>query len=211
MSRNITAIALDVTTACNLRCPECCCSIGTRPAVHHGWSYFVRLAKVAYGIDRIDVTGGEPTCHPDFSLIAHGFRNLFNCTQLTLESNGFRLREHEYVLRNFDLIRLSQYGDNDDVIRWTVENFPSMVQNGSTCSEVLAEGDERGHIPRSRRGSGGPCNLGTCEFVAYSDGQFYPCRLGPGIPGAESMAPCDDWRARILDVPLPCVNCWFSP
>jgi hypothetical protein len=210
--RTITAVALDITTICNLRCPECVCAVSDRKPIHYPWAYFEALAPFLRGIERIDITGGEPTCHPHFAEFAYTFRELFGCKLLTLETNGFRALENIEAMGQFDLIRLSRYGGNDDVINWILAEFPSYVQNGSTCGEIHFEGaDELGHIPRSRRGSGSPCNLGRCEFVACSDGRLFPCRVGPGISGAESMALCEGWREKILDVPLPCGDCCFSP
>ena len=209
--RTITAVAMDITTACNLRCPECCCSVGTRPVVHYPWDYFEAIAPFIYGIDRVDITGGEPTCHPKFEEFVPKFRSLFGCRLLTLETNGFKVREYSKVLKHFDLIRSSRYPENGEEVSWLLTNFPGYCQNGSTCVEIGAEPDERKHVSRLRRGSGEPCLLGKFEFALYTGGVFYSCRLGPAVRGAVPVAPCTGWQEKVLGTTLPCKVCWFSP
>ncbi len=213
--RKISAIALDITTACNLHCPECCCRVHERPAVHYPYSYFTDLASWIYGIDRVDLTGGEPTCHPQFPLYVPRFKALFGCKQLTLETNGFQCQKYANVLHHFDAIRLSRYEDNRAECDWVLENFPcggrTYVQNGSTCVEIGVEPDERKHISRERRGAGGRCMLGTFEFALFTEGKFWPCRLGPAVKGARGIEPCVGWERKILEMEVPCQECWFSP
>lgn len=210
--RNITAIALDLTTACNLRCPECCCRMDTRTPEHYPWKYFEAVAPYIYGIDRVDVTGGEPTAHPQFGEFVPKFRQLFGCNRLTLETNGFQAQKYEIALRCFDLIRIGLYPDNGPEIQWLYSRFGNAYrQNGSTCMEISAPPDERGHVSRERRGHGGPCHLGYCEFALFTEGRFWPCRLGPAVEGMPSVEPCVDWREKIAAMPLPCSSCWFSP
>lgn len=213
--RKITAIALEVTTVCNLKCPQCCCRVHERPAVHYSYSYFAELAGWIYGIDRVDITGGEPTCHPLFAEYVPRFKKLFGCRQLTLETNGFQCEKYADVLPCFDQIRLSAYEDNVRECAWVLEHFPcggrTYVQNGSTCVEIGAEPDERKHVSLSRRGAGGRCMLGTFEFALYTEGKFWPCRLGPAVPGAVGIEPCGDWMQKIIEAESPCAECWFSP
>jgi len=69
----------------------------TRKAEHYPWEYFAALAPYIYGIDRVDITGGEPTSHPQFGEFVPKFRELFGCKRLTLETNGFKARENVEV------------------------------------------------------------------------------------------------------------------
>lgn len=210
--REITAVALEITTACNLHCPECCCRIHERPAEHYPWIYFESLVMGLRGIERVDLTGGEPTAHPQFAEFVPKFKELYGCNRLTLESNGFKLKEYAHLLHHFDQIRLSKYpGENEEICDWVLDRFPSYVQNGSTCIEIGVEPDERRHIKRSRRGAGGPCLLGKFEFALVTGGLAYPCRLGPAVQGAVGMVLGQDWRRKVVEIPMPCKDCWFSP
>ena len=83
---------MDITTRCNRRCVDCCAGIGiNRVLQHHSWSYFQRAAKHFYGIDRVNLTGGEPTAHPQFEEYVPGFKALFGCRLLTLSTNGYKV------------------------------------------------------------------------------------------------------------------------
>jgi len=199
MPRLINAIWLEITTGCNRRCPDCCCGVGRRPVVHHPWEYFEDLARVTGKFRHLHLTGGEPLFHPQFDDFAPRWRGLFGIERLTVWTNGYRAREHEAALANFDLIWGTKYnGDNADEIAWLVKRFKITYWEGP-------------HIPISRPGPGRPCGRGlTDAMAAYANGRFYPCCQGPGIPGAKSLEPCADWTTRVLDVPLPCGECVFS-
>ena len=76
MNPAITCVSLELTTACDRACPECCCNIPHRPAVHHPWEYFEAAAKVIYGVERVHLSGGEPTYHPQFAEFVPDMRRL---------------------------------------------------------------------------------------------------------------------------------------
>jgi len=193
----IDLVSVDLTTACNRDCPECCCDIPRRESVHHPWEYFERLAPYIYGVNRVHVVGGEPTAHPQFGEFIPRFRELFGCQELTIYTNGFRVRENPTAMRCFDTVYASRYEDNGPEIEWLVNAFGAQISNGE-------------HVSRSRRGDGGPCHRGLRDAATYADGRMFPCCVGPGIPGAESIELSDDWRTKLSGVPLPCGECWFS-
>jgi len=208
--RQINGIHLAVTTACDRNCPDCCFGSGQRPAVHYPWpAYFQKVAEHVYGIERIRLTGGEPTLHPDFAQIAASCKTLFGCKTLEIETNGFRAREHAGVMGCFDLILVSLYGaegikgtgpgDNSEVVDWITAHFNSSVFDARF-----------GFTPRSQRRSGLKCYRGDLDIAAYDDGKLYGCCVGPGIPGAPSIPLTVDWRERLDSLPLPCQDCWYS-
>lgn len=64
----IHTVNLDMTTHCNKRCPDCCAGVGiNRELRHHPWEYFEQAATWIYGMKRVNLTGGEPTAHPQFA------------------------------------------------------------------------------------------------------------------------------------------------
>jgi hypothetical protein len=201
MSRNITCIALDLTTVCDRACQDCCCNINTgeRPAAHHDWAYFERAAQHICGVERVHVTGGEPTTHPHFAEFVPRFKSLFDCQTLTLQTDGFKAQHYADTLKHFNHVYVSRYDERNaraaDFVRI---NYPSTEWSGA-------------FTPRAHRGSGKPCARGFSETVAYADGRLFGCCVAPGIPGAASLEPCADWRDKIEAVPLPCGDCWFSP
>lgn len=199
--RQVTSIWLEITTLCNRRCPQCCCDIHNRAYVAHPWEYFERLAEIVRGtVYMLHLTGGEPTAHPQFAEFVPKFKDLFGAEKLTMWTNGYRVRENAGVLDCFDEIWATRYGqENAAEIDWLVRN------HGATFSELE-------HTDRSARGTGRPCERGTTHpGAAFADGRFYPCCVGPGLAGAASIEPTRDWRTAVLDVPMPCGDCWFSP
>jgi hypothetical protein len=208
----ITVVMLDLTTACNRHCQNCCCKIPTRRPVHYPWEYFEHVASFAHGIERIDVTGGEPTCHPQFRGFVPKLRALFGCRLLTLETNCFRIREYADLLPRFDFVRYGRYADNSAEVAWLKANHRDVRWNNlGNCVETRDPVDENGHVSIERRGSGMLCHLESRAHVAYTGGKFYPCRLGPAVDGAVGIEPCADWREKVVQLPIPCGNCYFSP
>ncbi len=201
MRQPITCVALEMTTVCDRACPDCCANInrGERDAVHHPWEYFERAASFIYGINRVHLTGGEPTTHPRFAEFVPRFRALFGCTLLTLQTDGFKAVKYHETLKHFDKIYPSLYDDrNLGAVQFIQLRFKSSTWQGE-------------HTPRSRRGSGAVCFRGQSDTVAYADGRFHGCCVSPGIPGAQTLEPCADWRDKITAVALPCSDCFFSP
>lgn len=199
--RRVNAIWLELTTLCNRRCPECCCGIHQREYVAHPVEYLEHLAGIVRGtVPWLHLTGGEPTAHPQFAEIVPRLKDLFGAKRLTMWTNGYRARENAAVLHHFDEIYATKYGESNAAeIEWLMTN----------CRASYGEPE---HISREKRGSGKPCERGTSDpGAAYANGRFFPCCVGPGIPGAQSIEPTSDWAARVLDVPLPCADCWFSP
>jgi hypothetical protein len=209
----ITTVFLDFTTACNLSCPNCCCRIPERKGIHYPYSYFAELAGWIYGIDRVDLTGGEPTCHPQFAEFVPRLKALFGCRLLTMETNCFKAREYIDIFDRFDFIRLGRYQSNTEEVDWVMSHHRSAwQQNNGACVETADPVDENNHVSIDRRGSGQLCTLESIgEHVIYTDGKFYPCRLGLAVPGAVGIEPCEDWRQKVMELPIPCWNCHFSP
>ncbi len=199
--RKITTIQLDITTVCDRACPDCCCAInmGMRPAVHHPWSYFEHAAIFLYGIDRVDLFGGEPTAHPQFRRIVTDFRELFGCDKLTMTTNGFKVEKYKDLLHCFNFIQATPYDDkNADAIAFLQRTHPDVRLFPGTF------------LPRNQPGGGLPCHRAFSETVSYADGKFWPCCPGSGIPHATGFEPCEDWREKIQTWPMPCETCFMS-
>ncbi len=201
----IHTATIDLTTHCNRRCPNCCAGTGiNRVLEHHDWAYFERAAKVLYGIERVNLTGGEPTAHPQFAEFVPRFRELFGCKKLTMSTNGYRVAEHmQLIIRTFDWIDFSLYGDNHYAL--------SLLQiHGMTVN--VYDGGLLGinHTPRVTRGTGSCFRAcATSGTVAYADGKLYGCCVAPGITGAPTVSRLY-WRETIEQAPLPCADCWFA-
>ncbi len=205
--REITCIAMDITTHCDRRCVNCCCGIGiSRKLQHHGLAYFEKVIKFFRGIGRLHITGGEPTIHPMFGSLIPLLKMAFQPGSMTIQTNGARLEQFkETIGLHFDTVFFTDYGDRPS----TQE---ALVKLGVPYSVYEAGGPSAPNFtPRTRRGSGKPCERGFSDTVAYCDGKLYPCCVGPGVEGAVGIEPTENWKEEILKVPLPCENCFFSP
>ena len=202
----LDCILLELTTHCDQRCPECCCGIGiNRVLKHHDWAYFERAAVHLYGITRLHLTGGEPTLHPQFAEYVPRFKQLFGCQLLTMQTDGYGVMRHlDVIQRHIDRVYYSDYHRRPEV-------EPALTQIGRLESIYDAGRDAINHIPRSRRGSGLPCDRAHGDCVPYADGKLYGCCVAPGITGSIGLAPVPEWRAAVRRLPLPCADCWFSP
>lgn len=198
--RKITTIQLDITTVCDRACPDCCCAInmGLRDAVHHPWSYFERIAPYIRGMERVDLFGGEPTCHPRFREFVPKFKELFQCDKLTMTTNGFKVVEYGSLLHHFTFIQATPYDEKNEF---------AMEYLKDHCDVRFFPGT---FAPRSSVGGGNPCHRAFSETVSYADGKFWPCCPGSGIPGATGFEPCEDWREKIETWPMPCGTCFMS-
>ena len=188
-----------VTTACNLRCPDCCQQIPRKaPGEHDTWANFERAARYLGGLP-LTVCGGEATLHPEFERIAREFRALFAAPYMEISTNGYGVIAHGAVMGNFDKVRITNYSDDATrgAIRWMQTQLPGRLQL-----------DPPEHFPLNHRGGGRKC-FRTAWPIHFA-GRLWPCCVGTGFADAASIGLCDDWRGRVAAVPLPCDRCVFS-
>ena len=203
--REITCVSMDITTHCDRRCPNCCCGIGiNRKLQHHPWKYFEDVAPFLQGIDRVNLTGGEPTLHPEFATFVPRFRELFGCKRLTLSTDGFRIEQYRQIIeKEIDEVHFSDYGTRPGALE-------TLYQLDVDTKVYEAGMDAQNFVSRERRGGGGPCARGFSETVAFADGKFYPCCVSPGLDGTKGLLPCADWRTKVQELDMGCTECFFS-
>jgi hypothetical protein len=206
--RNITCVNLAITTRCNRACPDCCCNV---PQRKRHWDadvdYLKEVAKCFKGIARIQLTGGEPTLHPQIQELAPKLKELFNCRYLTIETNGFKFRQMPELFKHFDAVHATHYAppefeeDNGDDIRFLQE----YLRTSNTTVHI----NRICHLPRARRAQF-PCFRGFSGAISCFQGEIYPCCMGWGIESAQSVQITENWRRDLLRVPLPCPTCFFA-
>lgn len=208
MNPAIRNVNLDFTTHCDRRCPECCCGIGIhRVLQHHPWEYFQRAADLLYGIPRVNLTGGEPTLHPQFAEFVPNIKTLFGCERLTMITDGFQVAKHwQIIQQHIDGIEFTDYHTRPATV--------GLLANQSIVPvSVFDAGANMEHFTaRSRRGNGNPCERAVWRggTIAYADGNVYGCCVAPGIDGAMSVETSPGWDERIMSAPLPCGECFFA-
>lgn len=213
MRSAIESVNLSLTTFCNMRCPDCCCNIthlAKEEKSFFSWEYFVEAARWLRGIDRVHVTGGEPSMHPQFEELIPKFRELFGCRLLTTETNGLGFRKKLETFAHFDTVYCSHYtakvfdGSPDNTADIAMAKTRFAVSPEIIVGEVV-------HQPRIKRGKR-MCARGEAPAVAYCDGLIFPCCVGPGLTHTDrvAMTPRETWRQDILNLHPPCDGCFFA-
>lgn len=195
-------LELLVTTFCDRKCPECCYRIPkheTLAAEHYGWDVFERAAEAFYGVESLYVSGGEATLHPDFDCIAREFKKLFGAKIMILVSNGAKVAEHMGAMSYFDYYWITQFGSESDraATKLLIDLYGPKVLLASSY-----------HTPLGKPGGGRPCP--RYGFPACAGGRAWPCCVGPGIPGAKSVAVAKGCETELLALGAPCGSCAFS-
>ncbi|MBI4403019.1 MAG: GTP 3',8-cyclase MoaA [Deltaproteobacteria bacterium] len=101
--RQFTYLRLSITDACNFRCVYCLpdgshsCSSA---ALSSGETEHLVTALTELGIQKIRLTGGEPTLRHDLIDLATRIRKVSGVEKLGITTNGYRLRELARPLRD---------------------------------------------------------------------------------------------------------------
>lgn len=84
---------VELTRACNLRCPHCFVEAGAPREIEMSTERILRLLDewAEMGVFSVVITGGEPSIHPDFLTIVHHAYNLG--FTVAIASNGMPLTE----------------------------------------------------------------------------------------------------------------------
>jgi len=125
--RDIHYLRISLTDKCNMRCVYCMAEdmvfmpsddLMTTPEIIRLVNIFARL-----GIDKIRLTGGEPSIHPDLIEIVSGIRNA-GIDRISMTTNGLRLADLARPLKAAGLERVNVSVDTLDperfhrVTRW---------------------------------------------------------------------------------------------
>src|SRR5512147_2487583 len=125
--RDIHYLRISLTDKCNMRCVYCMSEdmvfqpneeLLTTTEILRLVNIFARL-----GVDKIRLTGGEPTIHPDLLTIVRGI-HAAGITRISMTTNGLRLAELAAPLKQAGLERVNVSVDTLDsnrfhrVTRW---------------------------------------------------------------------------------------------
>ncbi len=125
--RNIHYLRISLTDKCNMRCVYCMSEdmVFTPTADLMSTPEILRLVNIfaRLGVDKIRLTGGEPTVHPDLIPIVRGIRAT-GIERISMTTNGLRLAQLAKPLRAAGLERVNVSVDTLDpdrfhrVTRW---------------------------------------------------------------------------------------------
>lgn len=174
------------------------------------WDYMVNAAKYFYGVDTIDISGGEPSIHPDLEEWSPKLKDLFGCNKLTMDTNGTMFEKKPDMFGHYDKIYVTHYTentylgcvDNMDKINYLKAYYPDRP-------ELLHVSGEMVHVDRSRRGTGS-CFRGSSGTVHYAGGKLYPCCVAPGLDTKVSIPLTENWKEEIINKKPPCHDCFLA-
>jgi GTP 3',8-cyclase len=132
-----TNLRISITDRCNFRCVYCMPEEATFAPRTHILSYeeIVRLGELMtrLGVDKIRLTGGEPTVRRDLATLVRALHALPGLRDLSLTTNGARLREMAQDLYDAGLRRLNVSLDTLDAAKFlqiTRRDFLAEVMAG---------------------------------------------------------------------------------
>jgi len=216
-----------VTNACNMRCPICFTYNRRDRMYFMGVDEIERLIEnviaQAGAVDLVNVTGGEPTLHPDILSILSACRRP-EIGRVTMNSNGLRLAEDEelcrglaqlgvYVILSFHTLRpdrsLRLHGR--DVVREKRMALGNLERFGigTTLLFVMARGvndDEIGEIVRLAKSHRvvRSITVQTMTFTGQGGRSFGPRNPMPLDGAARAIEVATDGEIRAEDfVPHP--------
>lgn len=197
--RQALIVNVMVTTACDRRCPSCCC----RDVVHgqkarHFTPEGIAADIIALGdVAFVTLTGGEPTTHPEFSAVAQAARKARGQLPLHLVTNGFCLVEKAAAMAAFDVVSLTVFSDPLD---------PEIAKTFQTVCPPGVRVHARCVTHRHQALGAQPCGR-HYRSASVMDGLIYPCCVSCGIAGAEATSLTPGWEVRLLALRPPCGRC----
>jgi organic radical activating enzyme len=136
------SINIDLTVACNYRCPHCIDAPILNSGRSYQWAELVRslvVLRLAGLRSVILIGGGEPTLHPRFRDAVRAIKLLgLQCAVVSNGSNNARLREVAPLLTDGDWIRLSLDAGSDETFR--TMHLPQRA--GLTLADICASAGE---------------------------------------------------------------------
>lgn len=219
--RVINRLALPITRGCNRRCPECTAvereGYSANPLSIEELQDVGR--KIGY-IEKIEITGGEPSFHPNFKFISENLHKWFNCKDIMLLTNGWLFKDDNAlpILLNYDRVYITHYTSefadwykekpNTELVekvRKYLEDYPH-IQFWEQIMNSHVPNKEP--VPWADR-----CifDYDKGDMISYHEGQLYGCCTswqlddrGRGIPLSTT------WRKDLNKIELPCSKCFLG-
>lgn len=208
-------INFSVTERCNRACPDCCYGIHIlHPNVWEiGLDELAKSAQLIGPMDRVVLTGGEPSFHRQFLEVAQVARQNFHCHTLAIETNAYAFKRQPEAWLIFDEIQVTHYRSdtyaksppNDDEITFMRGYLDG---RGARTRLVVREIDP--HFVRKVHANPVMCARGWNGYVTYFKGRVYGCCAAQGVEGAEGIVLSPHWRSEIMAADLPCGKCLFA-
>jgi hypothetical protein len=219
--RVIDRLALPITRNCNRTCPECPARTRKKSPTHVPVAELKRVGKLVGRIGKVEVTGGEPTLHPEFQRISEFMHIWFDCKDIMLLTNAVELASHPEklpLLLNYDWVYATDYTPMFVKRHGGVTNSAAVDK----VSEYLARQSKTkfwrqimdSHNPISAppyKGDPSNCPYYHGDMVAYLGGDIYGCCTSWQLPVRGKRIPLTEaWRAHLTEIDIPCEECFLT-
>jgi len=210
-ARPFNSIQLGITTYCDRMCPGCICNIPYLDKHQHvDVDWIKNIAPKLQGLRLLQISGGEPTLHPEFQYITEHVREWFNPQMLMLITNGKNIVQYADILGHYDHLRITRYD---------ATSYPDSPNNVTVIDDFkrVFKGPSRiySKLSKHRLNRGGensnPCGLGANDLAIIQWNKIYPCCSSPGMDPTIGIEITENWREELKEVKLPCNGCPFSP
>jgi len=214
-------VNLSLTTLCSMHCPHCSVAVpavkGTLLGRHATLEEIMRDAKLMQPMRRVHLTGGEPTIHPHFRVIARAVRKWFRADYVTIETNGVKFKHFQDVfLQEFDRVFITWY-EGDAIYPGSPDNTKIIdyAQEILGPIRLIVEKPirhERSHEINIRLyGKEEPCSKWFDPGLpcGWYLGQLYACCVTWGINPSWGIPVTENWREEIVKLPKGCGACIY--
>ena len=182
--RQITYLRLSVTDRCNLRCKYCMPDEGLGPVARDDLLTDEEIEHVAraaaqVGVQKLRLTGGEPTLRPDIVQIVRRLAAVDGIRELVMTTNGVRLPQLAGPLLGAGLRRVNIHLDSLD---------PGHVTglSGSACLEKVWDG-----IAAAERVGLVPIKINTVVARGYNEND---------VVDIARLTLDRDWEVRFIEM-----------
>jgi hypothetical protein len=198
MNLNINKIQFSITSKCNRKCQHCSLGITYNINKHdNNYEYLYKYSKYFSGLE-IAITGGEPTCHYDFSIYVRAIKEIYKPKKYKIFTNAFNFKKYEKVFEIFDELIITRYEEN--------EIFNYIKKTKDSKKYVIYNAGKRNKLPCSN-GFDQPCERVETEGMLLFDGKLYPCCAGSGVDIKNFIIPTHTWRKDIINIKPSCHLC----
>jgi len=201
--RKFNAIQLCITTKCNRNCKSCIFKMPYVEGEHVDVDWIKYISKHFQGLRLVQVSGGEPTTHPDFQYITENIRQWFKPQMLMLVTNGHKIIQYADILGHYDHIRITYYnkdtysGSSDNMS--IIKRFKNKFKGSSRIYAKLSK-----HRVDINKEKILPCGLGANDLALVFNKKLYPCCSASGIDINSCIEITENWKEELKKVKLPC-------
>jgi hypothetical protein len=208
-----TDVQLEITHACNLRCPLCDHRISTSSYAflsrgEYDW-IAACLGSFRGKVRRVVVTGGEPLLHPDLGLILASLRRDFPRARILVRTNGLLLNRLATQLPDEVTYMVSWFPGRNDCVAQEFGDVRNVILK--RVERMQDPSRDPGLPPDRAKALHAHCRWRMLRLVGS---RMYGCCLAEGLERAYRLAPIGlpitlDWRQALcrLETWRACCHC----